>query len=279
MDRDDYRHVSHAIWERMAASWEREQDWIWSVSRTVSEGMIGMLDPQPGQTILELAAGAGESGFAAAARIGDQGRLISTDFAAEMVGAARRRAEQLGLTNVEFREMDAERMALDDDSVDGVLCRWGYMLMADPAAALAETRRVLRAGGRVCLSVWAEPARNQWAVIASRALVAHGHLTPPEPGAPGLFAMADPARIEALVTGAGFGPPQIEEAPIAWRFRDFDGYWSFLADFAGAIALVLARLGDEETAQVRAAIMRDAEPFRENGAYTFPGVALNAVAS
>ena len=52
--------------------------------------------------------------------------------------------------------MDAEKMDLEDDSVDGVICRWGYMLMADPAAALAETRRVLRDGGRLAFSVWAE---------------------------------------------------------------------------------------------------------------------------
>ena len=108
------------------------------------EEMLKALGPEPGQTILELAAGTGETGFAAARAIGPDGRLISTDFAPEMVAAARRASERLGLANVEHREMDAERMDLDDDSVDGVLCRWGYMLMADPATALAETRRVLR---------------------------------------------------------------------------------------------------------------------------------------
>ena len=50
----------------------------------------------------------------------------------------------MGVHNAEFRVLDAERMDLETDSVDGVLCRWGYMLMSDPAAAFAETRRVLR---------------------------------------------------------------------------------------------------------------------------------------
>ena len=71
-----------------------------------------------------------------------------------MVEAARRRGTELGLENVEYLVMDAERIELDADSVDGVLCRFGYMLMADQAAALAETRRVLRAGGRLALAVW-----------------------------------------------------------------------------------------------------------------------------
>ena len=105
---------------------------MWEGSRGVGEWMVEALDPQPGQTILELAAGTGETGFLAAARVGDDGKLISTDFAPKMVDAARAETERLGLTNVELRQLDAEDMDLPDDSVDGVLCRWGYMLMADP---------------------------------------------------------------------------------------------------------------------------------------------------
>jgi ubiquinone/menaquinone biosynthesis C-methylase UbiE len=149
---EDYRNASYQIWQAMAAGWSRERNWMWQASHAVSEKMLEALAPQPGQTILELAAGTGETGFAAARAIAPAGRLISTDFAPEMVAAARRESDRLGLANVEHREMDAERMDLEDDSVDGVLCRWGYMLMADSARALAHTRRVLRAGGRLSLS-------------------------------------------------------------------------------------------------------------------------------
>ena len=65
--------------------------------------------------------------------------MITTDFAPEMVDVARRNGESRGLTNVDYPELDAENMDLEDDSVDGVVCRWGYMLMADAAAALKET--------------------------------------------------------------------------------------------------------------------------------------------
>ena len=63
-------------------------------------------------------------------------------------------------------------MDLADDSVDGVICRWGYMLMADPAAALAETNRVLKPGGRLAFAVWGTPDKNMWAAIAGMVLVA-----------------------------------------------------------------------------------------------------------
>ena len=82
-----------------------------------------------------------------------------------MVEAARGVGTELGLDNVEYRVLDAERMDLEESSVDDVVCRWGYMLMADPALAFAETRRVLRDGGRLAFAVWAAPDRNLWAAI------------------------------------------------------------------------------------------------------------------
>ena len=154
----DYRQGSFDVWQRMAEGWDRERRWLWDASHAVGEWMVEALAPRPGQTVLELACGTGETGFAAAAALGDEGVLISTDFAPNMVEAARAESQRLGLRNVVHRELDAERMDLEDDSVDGVLCRWGYMLMADPAAALRETRRVLREGGALALSVWGPPS-------------------------------------------------------------------------------------------------------------------------
>ena len=80
MANTDFRAQSYNVWQRMAAGWDRDRQWIWEGSRGVGEWMVEALDPQPGQTILELAAGTGETGFLAAARVGDDGKLISTDF-------------------------------------------------------------------------------------------------------------------------------------------------------------------------------------------------------
>jgi SAM-dependent methyltransferase len=176
--------------------------------------------------------------------------------------------------------MDAERMDLGDDSVDGVLCRWGYMLMSDPAAALAETRRVLRDGGRLALSVWAAPRDNPWASIGSDVLVEQGHMTAPAPGTPGIFAMGRPERVRELVMGAGFAEPEIQPVPSEWRFESLDDHWAFLEQLAGAIAVLIDGLDEGERAAVRAAIGERAEPFRvADGGYVMPGLALNAVTS
>ena len=82
------------------------------------------------------------------------GKLISTDGAEAMVAVARERAGELGLMDmVDARPMEAEWIDLDTASVDAVLCRWGYMLLADPETALRETRRVLRPDGRTIMKL------------------------------------------------------------------------------------------------------------------------------
>ena len=266
MDLAEYRKASQDSWERLAAAWGRERGYIWETTGLVGQNLVERLDPQPGQTVLELAAGTGDTGFTAAARVGDSGTLISTDFAPAMVEQARRVAGELGLENVEFRVLDAESMDLDDNSVDGVVCRWGYMLMADPAAALAETRRVLREGGRLSFSVWAAPDRNPWASVAGMVLVERGHMPPPEPGAPGIFALADPERIRELVTGAGFGEPDIEPVEIAWKYPDADEHWRLTMELAGPLAEAIRGLDEAEREAVREAVRERIEPLIAGGA-------------
>lgn len=251
IDLAEYRRESLDNWDRFAGNWAGEQEFLHEVTAGVTAGLLAGLDPRPGQTILELAAGTGDVGFAVAERLGDEGRLIQTDFAPRMVEQARRFAAEAGLSNVEQRVLDAERMDLDDGSVDGVACRWGYMLMSDPAAALAETRRVLREGGRLSFAVWQGPERNQWAFIPGFALVEGGHLPPPEPGAPGIFSMGDPERIRALVTGAGFADPEIEEVVVSWPYSDPEVHWEKTMKLTAPIADAINALPEEEAERIR----------------------------
>ena len=188
--RDNQFHLDIAA--RIAPTWEKRRAEIETLSAPVRQWMLREIDPQPGDTILELAAGVGDTGFEAAEVIGRRGRLICSDLSPAMLDAARRRGAELGLGNVDYRVINAELIPLDDDSVDGVLCRFGYMLMPDPAAAFAETRRVLRPGGRAALAVWGAMERNPWLAIAAISLLQRGCIPAPSPlPAPGPFSMAE----------------------------------------------------------------------------------------
>jgi ubiquinone/menaquinone biosynthesis C-methylase UbiE len=279
MKLDEHRRTVYELAEALAPGWERWRARIEEFAAPVREWMIRELAPRPGDTVLELAAGAGDTGFDAAPIVGDRGRLISTDFSPAMVEVARRRGAELGLGNVDYRVTDAERIELDRGSVDGVICRCGYMLMADPAGALAQTRRVLRPGGRLALAVWGAPERNPWASVCFGLLVERGHMPPAEPGGPGPFAMAGEADTRALLERAGYTSRHTEEVAVRFAFRDIDDYLTFATDTGGQAAPVLRGLPDEERAELEALLGAAFAHFVADAGYELPGVAICAVAS
>jgi ubiquinone/menaquinone biosynthesis C-methylase UbiE len=241
------------------------------VTAPVTAWLVGHADPQPGETFLDVAAGPGELGFAVAERLGAAGLLISGDFAPEMVAAARRAGAARGIANVDYRVLDAERLDLPDDSVDGVVSRWGYMLLADPAAALREARRVLRDGGPLAFSVWRGPEQNPWASLPARTLVERGHAAPPEPGTPGIFALADSEHTRQLVRDAGFGAPEVEEISFEFRYADADDVWDSFVRMSGHAARAVAALDDGERAATRSAVEQALLPYRrDDGSYVVP---------
>jgi SAM-dependent methyltransferase len=278
-DRDQYRRESRAAWDRIASTWDRERDFLSNATRLVTKRLIERLDPRPGETVLELAAGTGEMTPGLSERIGGEGRLISTDFAPSMVEAARVESERLGLGNVEHRTLDAERMDLDSASVDRVACRFGYMLMADPAAALSETRRVLRDSGRLAFAVWAAAERNPWAAIPGRTMVELGHAPPPEEGEPGPFAMAEPYRIRELVRGAGFGDPEIEEVPVHWGYAASEEHWMRTVTLSARISDRLNELSEVDRERVRETVGQRVEERLAEGPHGMDGLALVVTAT
>jgi SAM-dependent methyltransferase len=276
---DEQKRLIYEIAEAIAPTWERRRADVEEVAAPLRAWMLRELRPQEGETVLELAAGVGETGFEAAALLGETGRLITSDFSPAMLEAARRRGAELGVTNVDYRIIDAERIELEDGSVDGVLCRFGYMLMPDAAAALAETRRVLRPGGRLTLAVWGALERNPFFAIIGMSLVQRGHIPQPEPPpAPGPFSLASADRLEELLRDAGFAEVRIEELHGRFVIPDVDEYLSVIADTAGPIGLALRGLGGQDLDAVRADVADSLGRFAANGGYKLPCVALCAVA-
>jgi ubiquinone/menaquinone biosynthesis C-methylase UbiE len=161
---EEQRRASRERWEAAASGWVRNQAQVRAFSAPVTQWLLDALALQPGQRVLELAAGVGETGLLAAELVQPFGEVIISDQAEAMLAAARERASELGARGVEFKVLNAEWIDLPVASVDAVVCRWGYMLMADPLAALTEARRVLRPGGRLSLAVWDSAERNPWAL-------------------------------------------------------------------------------------------------------------------
>jgi ubiquinone/menaquinone biosynthesis C-methylase UbiE len=267
-------------WRRAAAGWEKRADWFRDHTMPVSSWMVDAIAPQPGQTILDLAAGIGDTGFLAAELLEPGGTLITADFSPEMLTAAQRRAEQLGIANVRFRQMDAN-LPLDQPaaSLDGVLCRWGYMLLNDGEDALRETRRILKSGAAVALAAWTAADDNLWSAAPVRLLQRRGVLEPDAPG-PGQFAWGEPGAVADHMEAAGFVEPRVERLALAFRFADFDEWWTHVTQTSIRVGAVDRRLDFATRSDVLADLERAAEPFEQpDGSLVIPAATWVATAT
>jgi ubiquinone/menaquinone biosynthesis C-methylase UbiE len=256
-------------WDSQANKWYEQRSAMLGASRPIHEWLVDHLEPSNGQRILEIAAGPGDTGFFAAQRLG-QGRLVSTDISEAMVDVARKRGAELGIQNVDYRMLDAQAMDVADASFDGVICRWGFMLMPDPAAAFRECRRVLVPGGRLVFAVFTGPDENPFASIPARILVDAGHLARSTTAwQPGILALADRTRVQALLDDAGFASTHIEGVDMSWTFATAADYWAFLVDLT-ALGPLLRSLSDTDRDAVRSAIDRRLASFSSADGITLP---------
>jgi ubiquinone/menaquinone biosynthesis C-methylase UbiE len=263
-------------WDRGAAGWGRRADSVQEFGMRVSVWLVEHLDLQPGQTVLELAAGPGDSGFLAAELVKPGGKLISSDASRAMLGVATGRARDLGVTNVEFKQLELEWIDLPTASVHAVLCRWGLMFAVDPAAALTEMRRVITPGGKVALSVWDTPAKNPWATVINRAMVELGYAEPPDPQAPGMFALGDAERLRTLLEDAGFVEPLVESVELTRPAANVADFVEESLDLNAQLADAKAELSSEQWTEVTERIATLSAPFADGGGLTFPARALVA---
>jgi ubiquinone/menaquinone biosynthesis C-methylase UbiE len=247
----------------------------------VSTWLIEQLSLQPGYRLLELAAGPGDTGFLGAELIAPGGTLISSDATEGMLEVARRRAGELGIRNVEFKQLQIEWIDLETASVDAIVCRWAYMLTVDPAAGMREARRVLASGGRFALAVWDRDEENPWSTIPTDALVQGGYMEPLDRSAsPGIFSLADPERLQEMLEEAGFVDVLVESIEVMREYTGFDDFWEESLDLSPSLSTALERLTDDQRDDATRRARALARPYTDgDGAIHLPGVSLVASAS
>lgn len=201
----------------------------------------------PGHRVLDIATGTGLIAEAAAALVGPTGHVVAADLSPAMIEQARGR---LGaLPNVALEVRNAQVLPYPDGSFDAVTCGLGMMFFPDPAAALAEFRRVLRPSGRVAVSVNPDAART----LVLRVLVAIGRHVPDRAARSGPVAFdGRPDRLRALFEGAGFREVVTENETKSFPFPSFDAWFGQIERGEGLPGQVYAGLPEGVRAVVKA---------------------------
>jgi SAM-dependent methyltransferase len=271
-DPDEHRADARVKWEAIASGWELADDFS-RAAQPVSEAMVAAIEPKPGQTILELAGGRGDTGLLVADAIGPEGKLIITDGAEEMVKGAERHAKAQGVDSAEFRTLELESLDVDAATIDAILCRFGYMHAVDPEAALRDARRVLKPGGRIAIAVWDLQERNPWLNVPRIALNAVGD-------GPGAFALAEDGLVEELLAVAGFEDRVVAPIDILVRAESLDHLWDIIMGISSTMVPLVKALSPAEHTALRDEVDAGwAEYVAEDGSVAVPGRALVASAS
>jgi ubiquinone/menaquinone biosynthesis C-methylase UbiE len=273
---NDLRTHLRDMWAAVAPGWEEHADYVTARGRQVSERMLALTSPLPGQRVLELACGAGDVGLAAAALVAPAGEVVLSDAVPEMTAIAAQQVAARGLDSVRTRTYGVEQIAEPDASFDVVVCREGLMFAPDPARAAREIRRVLRPGGRFAVAVWGPRARNPWLGVVLDATSAQLGAPFPPPGIPGPFALEDAGRLAALLTDAGLADVAVEELDVPLRAGSLEEWWTRTCALAGPLAKVLASLPAPAAEALRQRAQAAAAAFEDDGGLSVPGVTLIA---
>lgn len=263
------------LWEAIAPGWERHRDVVFEQQRGVSERLIQAMGARDGDTILELTAGPGETGLLLAERT-PGARAIVSDFAPRMVKAAAAAAQSRKLTNVECRQIDAQDIDLPDASVQGVMSRYGLMLVPDYKAAFAQIRRVLAPGRSLAYAVWGPLPANPWMMLFGAVFIQRGHFTPPEGG---LFPLTTEEENHAVATEVGFDHVEVEVVDSPMTFEGVDQYWNVNSSVAGPLAVIAQSLPQEEIAAMRSSLEEFAAPFKTASGLSLPSQTILVRAS
>ena len=264
MDKADFNAKEFNSWTAVVPGWKKHDESLRNNAQGVTARMLDLAQIKVGDTVLDIACGTGEPAIPAAGRVGPSGKVIATDWVADMVAFARSKSDAQGLTNIEFRVIDGEAIDIAPASVDAVTIRWGLMFMPNPDNCIARVYQALKPGGRIVIANWAGPDKTPWASVALGAIKKHVDIPAPPPGATGLYSFADPARNQALLTHAGFTAVAIEELNVP--VIDVDNgadYFTWVKEMAGPIASLYASLSPEIQMKVDRDAAADAQAKSE----------------
>ena len=226
------RRLIRQGWEEAATEYAKDRLGIFE---RFGGRLLELLQPSPGNKLLDVGTGTGSVALQAKARVGAEGQVTGSDVATAMLKLAKQSAAEQGINGVIFYQMDGEQLDFPDASFDTVTCAFSLFQFPDMDRALAEMWRVLKPRGRLGLSNWG-PGYFSPVASLQRDLFREFGLRPLLPN-PIAFR---PDALQALLRKAAFTAVElIEETDEVW-FKDPEEVWAFNLDM-GPFPVMLQR--------------------------------------
>ncbi len=211
-------------------------------AQIVGEHLCETVDVVPGERVLDVACGSGNTALAASRRFGE---VVGVDYVPALLENARERAAAEGL-EVEFAEGDAQALPFGEAEFDVVLSTFGAMFAPDQPRTASELLRVCRPGGRIGMANWTPDGLPLFPVIARHA--------PPPPGIDPPLLWGTEERLRELF-GDRISGLRIEPRVLMFRYRSAEHWLSYFRTYFGPIMMAFQRVGAEGAAALEADLL------------------------
>ncbi len=262
-------------WRESAPHWVKHSATIEQMFAPVTRALIDAGGIVAGQSVLDVAGGAGEPSLTIAGVVGPNGSVMCTDAIAEMVEGARAEAVRRGLSNVQFRRCSADSLPFPDNSFDVAVSRLGAMFFTDPGASMREMLRALKPGGGLAFAVWHKSELNPFSYVITQIMSRHVQTAPEDPDAPGAFRFAEPGKLAGILKDAGV----IAVAEHVFKFYiaapvSVDEFWAMRSSTSESLRAKLEILSTEHRSQIAVEVREAVKEFFPENKMRFPAQML-----
>jgi ubiquinone/menaquinone biosynthesis C-methylase UbiE len=259
-------------WRASAFYWQKHANTIRIMFGPVTQALIEDANIMAGETVLDVAGGAGEPSLTIAEVVGRTGSVTCTDAVQEMVAAAESEAQRRGLTNITFKQCSAQSLPFESQSFDAVVCRLGVMFFPDPVAGLREMLRVTKHEGVISLAVWGKSELNPFSYLITDVVARYFEAAAPsDPNAPGAFRFAEPGSLSQILgqTGAVDIKERVLQFNIAAPISP-EQFWEMRSETSGTLREKLATLPTSQADLVAKEAKQAVGEFFSNSGMSIP---------
>ena len=274
---DEIKKSQLRDWNTAAPGWRKWEKKFLQGLQPVTDLLIKLAGIKPGQAVLDLATGTGEPALTIAKLVGSTGRVVGVDLSPGMLAVAKERAFAQGISNVTFQENSNDDLpALQDNSFDAVVCRFGLMFIPDPVRILSSLRRILKSNGRAAVATWSPPEKVPF-FSTTKIVVKHfPDIKPIPPGVPGgVFGIPSREMLASIFEKADFAEFNSQLVQVAFFPNSSpEEYWEATSEMGGPLVALLARASPEKRRVIGGDVVQTLRNMFPGGSVNLGGEAI-----